>query len=312
MLDQELLKIEEYGCGLLDDVGIQRRQEKKNRIEQLCADFNRNLRENDSGEFFTPEEVGGLPAKDREPTGSDGKEFYSHAGKYMTILRHVHSEDTRKRMFVGFFQRFHDNVPIFREIILLRNENARELGSTSLAATRIPYRIAESTEWVEKLLNDLAETLLPIKRAEFERVQEKKRRCLQEDSRLSDEQSRRLMPWDYLYYSALLDKEAQVDDSTIAEYFPLHHILSAMLDLFAKCIQLRFESIPNEELEGVVWHEDVQGWAVWDERSESKGDFLGYLFADLLNRPNKYKGNQSVNLQPVREFVPSSLSRNIR
>jgi len=65
LLDRILLEFEEYGYGFLDDDGIQRRLEKVNRIEQLCAKFNRNLREDNGGELFTPEEVDGLPKRPR-------------------------------------------------------------------------------------------------------------------------------------------------------------------------------------------------------------------------------------------------------
>lgn len=107
-------------------------------------------------------------------------------------------------------------------------------------------------------------------------------------------------------YSGILNKEVQADNAEIAEYFPLRHTVSAMLDIFADCLQLRFEPIPKEELRESLWHEDVEAWVVSDERLESKGDFIGFLFADLLSRPNKYKGNQSVNLQPVRVPLLSS------
>ena len=76
-----------------------------------------------------------------------------------------------------------------------------------------------------------------------------------------------------------------------------------MLDIFADCLQLRFEPIPREDLNALIWHEDVEGWVVSNERLESKGNFMGFLFTDLLGRPNTYKGNQSVNLQPV-SFAP--------
>jgi len=127
-----------------------------------------------------------------------------------------------------------------------------------------------------------------------------KQRYLQGDSTTRDGDGTKFMPWDFIYYSAMLNKEVQVDHAAIAEYFPLRHTVSTMLDIFADCLQLRFEPIPKEELREPLWHEDVEAWEVSDERMESKGNFIGFLFADLLGRPNKYKGNQSVNLQPVR------------
>ncbi|KAF5613663.1 uncharacterized protein FTJAE_13874 [Fusarium tjaetaba] len=52
-------------------------------------------------------------------------------------------------------------------------------------------------------------------------------------------------------------------------------------------------------LGGSTWHEDVRAYSVWDDREASKGQFIGYLYMDLLSRDNKYKGSQNVNLQCI-------------
>jgi metallopeptidase MepB len=101
LLDRILLEYEEHGYGSLDDDGIQRRRERMNRIEELCAQFHRNLREYNGGEWFTPEELDGVPKKDREPIGPDGKEFYSYNSKHMTIMRNAHNPETRRRWLLA-------------------------------------------------------------------------------------------------------------------------------------------------------------------------------------------------------------------
>lgn len=199
LLDRILLEYEEYGYGLLDDGGIQRRRERMNRIEELCAQFHRNLREYNGGEWFTPEELDGVPKKDRELTGPDGKELYSHNSKHYTIMRNAHNPETRRRMLSARHQRCAENVPIFREVILLRDENAREIGLMSHAATKLPYRAAESIEWVDELMNRLMETLLPHGKVQFERVKDMKQRCLQGDSTTRDGDGTKFMPWDFTY-----------------------------------------------------------------------------------------------------------------
>lgn len=206
LVNRMLLEFEECGFGVLDDAGIQARAQRVNKIDQLCTEFNRNLRQNNSAEFFTPEEVDGLPSKDREPASADGKEFYSHDSKYMTVLRNAHNPETRKRIFLSSYTMFPENVPIFRDVILLRDENARELGEKSHADSKIPYRIAESTDWVADLMNSLVERLLPFGRQDYEKVCATKRRILG-DGGLTDKGSHELMPWDYLYYSNRSENE---------------------------------------------------------------------------------------------------------
>jgi metallopeptidase MepB len=93
----------------------------------------------------------------------------------------------------------------------------------------------------------------------------------------------------------------RLDFAAVAEYFPLRHTVSAMMALVADCLQLRFTPVSAAVLKEAkaIWHPDVEVWSVWEYRPDSEGDFIGYLYADLISRPNKYKGNQSVNLQRV-------------
>ncbi|CAK7221365.1 hypothetical protein SEUCBS140593_004546 [Sporothrix eucalyptigena] len=69
-----------------------------------------------------------------------------------------------------------------------------------------------------------------------------------------------------------------------------------MLKLFSRCLELRFDRVPPEHAASSSWHEDVETWAVWDEGQKSGDEFVGYLYVDLLARPNKYRGSQDVNL----------------
>ena len=114
----------------------------------------------------------------------------------MTIMRNVHNPETRKQWLLVRQERFAENVPIFREVILLRDENAREIGLTSHAASKLPYRTTEPTKWMDELMNRLLETLLPLGKVEFERLEDMKQRCLQADATTRKVDSTAFMPWD--------------------------------------------------------------------------------------------------------------------
>ncbi|KAK0384475.1 hypothetical protein NLU13_8561 [Sarocladium strictum] len=302
LMNKMVLEFQEHGYGILDDAGIRKRAERTSRINQLCNDINRKLREDNSGVYFSPEEVDGLPTSAREPPSSpDGKEFYSHVGKYMTVVRNAHDPETRRRMLLSYYASCPENVPLFREVILLRDEHARELGASSHAEAKIPDRLAQSIEWVEGLMDSLTRALLPSAWEDYKRICATKERLLRDTGTDANNEgsSDRLMPWDYLYYSKISsDGQKSGNEEAISEYFPLHHTFSAMLQLFADNLQIRFDPISNKELINKVWHKDVQAWSVWEDQPSSQGGFIGYFFADMLGRPDKYKGNQSVNLQP--------------
>lgn len=302
LVDVMLLEFVQNGMELAEEARIDKWRRNKARIEQLCAEFHSNLRESETGEWFTADELDGVPEQDRATYTVDdqsGKQFVSHNGLTFPILQHAKNPETRKRMYLSDCQRCPENVRIFREVLLLRDENARELGYQSHAASRIPFRIAESTEWIDSLLNGLSETLSPYAEAE----EEKDRRRVEGSAR-SNGKSTPLMEWDTAYYRNLSPDPDRVDHKAIAEYFPVRHTVGAMMELFADYLQLRFRPLSREVLREHVWHQDVEAWSVWDERPETRGNFIGYLYADLLGRPGKYKGNQSVNLQRVSQ--PSS------
>jgi hypothetical protein len=57
-----LLEFTEYEHSLLEGDEIKHWLETEERIEQLCAELRRNLRENECGEWFTPKGLGGALA----------------------------------------------------------------------------------------------------------------------------------------------------------------------------------------------------------------------------------------------------------
>ncbi|KAL0939540.1 peptidase family M3 [Colletotrichum truncatum] len=70
-----------------------------------------------------------------------------------------------------------------------------------------------------------------------------------------------------------------------------------MLGLFNEFLGLEFVPVPPQDLEGKLWAPDVEAWGVWEGRGERKGEFVGYLYTDVLWREGKYRGNCNVNLQ---------------
>jgi metallopeptidase MepB len=151
-------------------------------------------------------------------------------------------------------------------------------------------RAVKTTTWVNNFLDDLEQRLLPWGRREMQSLLTRRHLDIPESGDS-------MPPWDYDYYSRLALEDLHLQHDEIAEYFPLLHTVSAMLEIFASCLQLRFIKLNADVLVGSIWHEDVQAWSVWDEREGSKGDFVGYLYADLLWRPNKHPGSQNANLQ---------------
>ena len=143
--------------------------------------------------------------------------------------------------------------------------------------------------------------MLPYSRSNLELLEETKLNYLATGAAVptSEALESKIHSWDVIYYWRMIEEKAAVDHVRIAEYFPLRHTVNIMLELFSSYLNLHFSPIPKDEMSGSIWSEDIEAWSVWDEKKTDGDNFAGYLYADLLERPNKYKGNQCVNIQPV-------------
>jgi metallopeptidase MepB len=193
------------------------------------------------------------------------------------------------------------NVPLFREAIVLRDEAARLLGYPNHAAFRIEDKMAKTPETVDKFLGDLRTRLTAGGKKEIEALMKLK----QEHDPKSDG---RYYLWDHRFYDRLmLERDYQLDQQLIAEYFPLQTTIEGMLKIFEELFGLEFVEIVGEDRAAVaptgkgndiVWHEDVQVFSVWNDEGEGSG-FVGYLYLDLFPREGKYGHAANFNLQPV-------------
>lgn len=196
------------------------------------------------------------------------------------------------------------NVPLFQEIIELRDEAARILGYENHASVKIEPKMAKTPANVNNFLGDLRTRLAAAGEKEINHVLEYKRKDYEERGLPFDGD---LYMWDQAYYSRIMkEKEYQVDEQKIAEYFPVESTFAGMLKIFEQIFGFVFVELPAEErarlsptgkAEDIVWHEDVLVYSVWDDEAAGSG-FCGYLYLDLHPRDNKYGHNANFNLEP--------------
>lgn len=196
------------------------------------------------------------------------------------------------------------NVPLFKEAILLRDEAARLLGYPDHASFRIEEKMAKTPQTVFDFLGDLRTRLTPGGLKEIEHLLELKKK---------DHEARNLpfdgnyYLWDHRFYDRLMvEQEYSIDENAIAEYFPLKSTVAGMLRIFEQLFGLVFVELtpedrkrisPTGKAEDISWHEDVIIFSVWDDASEGDG-FVGYLYLDLHPRPGKYGHAANFSLQP--------------
>ena len=166
----------------------------------------------------------------------------------------------------------HDNRPVAREILALRNEQARLHGYASYADYALADTMAGERAAVSALLKQVWE---PAKARAAE-----EREAL-EALALSRGEALQLEPWDWRFYA---EKVRQVrydlDEATVKPYFPLPRMVEALFDCAQRLFGLKFMLQPEVR----AYHPDVQVYEVRGADDALVGVFLHDNFARATKR----------------------------
>lgn len=282
----------------------------KKRLSELSITFSKNLNEEQGGLWFTEEQLNGLP-KDLVQSLQKGEG--ENAGKVrltfkypdlIPALKYVKDADVRRKILVENENKCNQNVPLFKEAIVLRDEAARLLGYPDHATLKVEDKMAKTPKTIDDFLGNLRERLTPGGREEIQKLKELKEKDVQERGIKSDGN---YYIWDHRFYDTMmLEKDYSLDQELISQWFPLQTTIRGMLQIFEEIFGLVFVQIDGEERDkisptgkgdDIVWHEDVQLFSVWDDAGEGDG-FVGYLYLDLHPRDGKYGHAANFNMQP--------------
>lgn len=281
-------------------------KEIKKRLSQLGIVFSKNLNEEKGGLWLTPEELNGVPEDVLSLLKKeDGKYWLTF--KYPDLfptLKYATNSETRKKLMIANENKCNQNVPLFREALLLRDEAARLLGYPNHAAFRIEDKMAKTPKTVDDFLGDLRSRLAQGGLDEIKALKAMKEADLKARG---DKFDGRYYLWDHRFYDRMMEeKDYQLDQQLISEYFPLQTTIKGMLEIFEELFGLSFVEVvgkdrdnisPTGKGDDIVWHDEVQVFSVWDDEGEG-GGFVGYLYLDLFPREGKYGHAANFNLQP--------------
>ena len=167
-----------------------------------------------------------------------------------------------------------DNIPVVREIVALRAEQARLLGHPNFAAYRLDNSMAKTEEAVEGLLTQVWQPAKDKARAE---------RAALEAAARAEGLNGPIEPWDWRYYAEKV-RQAQydLDEAEVKPYFVLENMVQAAFDTAGRLFGLTFTARPDVP----VYHPDVRAWEVRDQAGAHVGLFLHDNFA----RAGKHSG----------------------
>jgi len=172
-----------------------------------------------------------------------------------------------------------DNSALMRELLELRQEEARLLGYPSYAELSLVPKMAESAARVHDFLADLAQRARPFGERDLAELREFAARDLE----LPD-----LQPWDIPFVSERL-KQARFAFSSaeLRQYFTEPRVLEGLFRIAEKLfeIDIQPDSAP-------VWHESVRFFSM-----RRHGVLVGHFYLDLHARPGKRCGAWMDNAQ---------------
>lgn len=167
-----------------------------------------------------------------------------------------------------------DNKPIAREILALRNEQARLMGHTNFADFALADRMAKRPSAVADLL---ARAWAPAK-AKAARECE----ALVGMARSMGHEIQ-IEPWDWRFYAdKVRAARYDFDETLVKPYFSLNAMLTAAFDCANKLFGITF----SERSDLPTYHADVRAFEVKDKAGSTIGVFLSDNFA----RPSKRGG----------------------
>lgn len=273
-----------------------RSHEISKRLVELRVAFTENLsldpgyiwKEEEDLEGLGAERIQALPlCPSNGQRGVPLKKTYVNA-----VLSSCVRSETRKEVFLQSQRIFPENIEIFKEIVILRDERARLLGFKSYAHQQARSKLLKSPRDVKSMLDELSMHLRPIAKTELEALR-----------RAQDPPGIPFYLWDFDYHHAkMLRDNYQVDHDLIAEYFPAKVTIQHMLSVFETVFGLNIESLRCIRGD-YIWHPEVMVFSVHDRHSST---FLGFLYLDIYPRDGKFNHAANFNIFPVCKVPPTT------
>ncbi|VEU19758.1 DEKNAAC100070 [Brettanomyces naardenensis] len=273
-------------------------KELQQKLAELSLEFSKNLGENTEYILLTKDQLAGVPA-DVVSQFEKVEDKYKMTFKYpdlFPVLKYASDPETRKAAFIGDQNKAPENADILIEAVKLRAQLAKLLGYKNYSEYVLDDRMAKTPETVMTFLTDLKGKLRLLGENELELLKKLKTADLKEKHLKPDDN---YYVWDHRYYhTMMLEKDYEVDESKIAEYFPMQNTIQKMLSIYETIFNLKFVEITNDSKLYNTWHDEVKQFAVWKVDDKETPEFVGYLYFDLHSRPGKYGHAANFGLAP--------------
>jgi oligopeptidase A len=226
-----------------------------------------------------PDDVVGAARAAAEAEGKEGYKLTLKMPSYLPVMQFAKSSALRETLYRAYVTRasefgdpMFDNTELIREILVLRQEEAKLLGHANFGELSIVPKMAESAGQVIKFLRDLAAKAKPYGERDLADL----RGFAAEQLGIIDPQ-----PWDWSYIGEKL-KEARYafSEQEVKQYFTAPKVMAGLF----KIVETLFEVSIRRDT-APVWHPSVEFY-----RIERAGQKVGQFYLDPSARAAKRGG----------------------
>ncbi|RZJ08337.1 MAG: M3 family peptidase [Rubrivivax sp.] len=223
------------------------------------------------------DELAGVPQDVLDATRLDdgGHKLTLHFPVYLPVMQYAENRALREKLYRAYVTRASetgkpewDNTAAMREIVALRQEEAKLLGYDSFADVSLTPKMASSPAEVTNFLRDLARRARPFAEKDLAELRE-------------FAQGQPLESWDVSYWSEKL-KEARYafSDQTVKQYFTATKVVPGLFSIIE-----RLFDVSISEAKASVWHETVGFYEM-----KRNGQLIAQFYLDLYARNGKRPG----------------------
>ncbi|MEA3510994.1 MAG: M3 family metallopeptidase [Actinomycetota bacterium] len=261
----------------LDDGDRERLRDLQQRLIELQVAFSSNLDEWDDGIEMTRDDLAGLPDSyiDRLESGDSEGTFRVSMNypDYIPFVEEAENRDLRRQMQYKFWNRAaEENTPLLGEAVDIREEIAGLLGYDTWARYAMEVKMADP-EAVDELYASIIPGLTSRGVEELATLQ---------DLAAIDLGDEAIQSWDWMYYHTKQRKlDYGIDQSEVAEYFPLESVVAGMFEITGDVFGLDYREVE----ETGAWHDDAKLYEIRNRGSEEP---IAFFYADLFPREGKF------------------------
>jgi thimet oligopeptidase len=252
-------------------------KENLKQINELSSEFSKNINEYQDSISVTRDELDGLSEGYIVNLKREGEKYLVSLDypELNPFLENATDASKRKELAEKSLQKGGArNVVILKEVVKLRDENARILGYANHGEFQLEVRMAKNTKTVFDFSKELMDKMKDGLSKEMNDLKELKKK-------IAPNEGDEVYFYDVAFLANELKKERlNIDTQKVAEYFPLQRVLQGMFEVYEKLFSVKLE----KSLKYTAWHSDVEVYTI----REVNGDIIAYFLLDLYPRPGKY------------------------